>query len=127
MINLFEVRIKRWKDKDFTSGEMYICTIEELGTLKQWIEFLEEVDETYDEVSIRKVNKDDSIKIMKQVKQQQEIEQMYEMLQTDDITDFTNLGAQLHSEEYEENENLKIISLNISDKVWEEIENMKEI
>lgn len=127
MINLFEVRIKRWKDKDFTSGEMYICTIEELGTLKQWIEFLEEVYETYDEVSIRKVNKDDSIKIMKQVKQQQEIEQMYEMLQIDDITDFTNLGAQLHSEEYEENENLKIISLNISDKVWEEIENMKEI
>ena len=127
MINLFEIRIKKWTDKDFTSGEMYICTIEELGTLKQWIEFLEEVDETYDEVSIRKVNKDDSIKIIKQIKQQQEIEQMYEMLQTDDITDFTKLGAELHSQEYEENENLKIISLNISDKVWEEIENMKEI
>lgn len=113
MIPLFEIRLKNWTDTSFTSGEIFITVLEEIGNLEEWLKQAEQLN--YDEISIRKINIEDATIMVKQIKQQQEIEQIYEMF-GDDLTPYPE--AVEYFENNNPSDNTEIVTLNVSETVW---------
>lgn len=123
MMELFEIRLKQWNKLDYISGEIFICTVEETGTVKEWLEYLNK-SKQYDEVSIRKINHEDTVNMLANIIQQQEVEQIYEMFD-DDMTPFDE-AQQYFQETNPHPENVEILDVRISDLVWETVEKMRK-
>jgi organic radical activating enzyme len=118
-MELFEIRLKKWEDKDFTSGEIYISFMDEIGTIEDWFEYVDN-NTLYDEVSIRKVNKKDTETIIAQITEQQQVEEIYEMF-GDDMTPYAEVAKLADNDNTDDN--IVIIEINISQKVWEAVNN----
>lgn len=118
-MELFEIRLKKWEDKDFTSGEIYISLMEEIGDIEDWFQYVDEYT-VYDEVSIRRLNQKDTETVIAQITEQQQVEEIYEMF-GDDMTPYNEV-AQLADNDNTD-DNIVIIEMHISQKVWEAINN----
>jgi hypothetical protein len=116
MINIFEVRLKEWRNKDFTSGEIYITTLDEINTLTHWLEQLKNTP--YDEISIRVLNHEDTQNVVKQVKEQQSIETIYEMF-GDDLTPYPDIVQYFENNDEDNDNSYEVITLNISETLWQ--------
>lgn len=116
MINIFEVRLKHWTDKDYTSGDIYITTLEEIVSLTEWLDLLKQTP--YDEISVRVLDSEDTKNVIKQVQEQQSVETIYEMF-GEDMTPYSDIVE--HFENNDDNDDIEIITLNISEPTWEKL------
>jgi hypothetical protein len=120
-MELYELRIKHWKKRDFTSGQIHILLLEEIDSVQKWFTYINEKTE-YDELSIRKISPEDTEKIINNITQQQQVQYLEEMFKEEDFSELEDY--------FEDNDNLVdnngeeyvIISMGISDKVWNMIE-----
>jgi hypothetical protein len=120
-IELYELRLKKWKKQDFTSGQIHIFLLEEIDTVQQWFNYINTNTE-YDELSIRKVSAEDTEKIISNIIQQQQVDYLEDIFDTENFTEFEDIFETNDNPDDNENKECVIIDMNISEKVWNLIE-----
>ena len=120
-IELYELRLKKWKKQDFTSGQIHIFLLEEIDTVQQWFNYIN-INTEYDELSIRKVSAEDTEKIISNIIQQQQVDYLEDIFDTENFTELETYFETNDSSYDNENKECVIIDMNISEKVWNLIE-----
>lgn len=116
-MQIYEIRLKDWKTKDFISGQIYMFEEKELPSihqLKTWF------TETQDEISIRKLPKEVQDVIIKSVLRQNEIEEIYNLF-GDDMTPLHELTELMEDPETIDEEEIAIIDITFTENLWQKI------
>jgi translation initiation factor 2 alpha subunit (eIF-2alpha) len=120
-MELYELRIKHWNKKDFTSGKIHILLLEEIDTVQTWFNYINEKTQ-YDELSIRKVSAEDTEKIINNIMQHQQVHYLEEMLGGEDFNELEEYFEDNDDLVDDNGEEYTIINMAISEKVWDIVE-----
>lgn len=116
-IELYELRLKKWKQQDFISGKIHLFLLEEIGTVQEWFNYINTFTE-YDELSIRKISEDDTEKLISNIIQQQQVDYLEKIFNTENFTEFEEIFQSNDNPDENENEECVIIDIEISEKLW---------